>query len=372
MAKGRPALQVEALTYSESIDGIVDKHFRGRPSHRAEDNAAYDINKIVEVHGARLLRSRQEYLPTASGLEAALQWASLCFELEPDVFVTILSKGNSYNRSTSEPEYKVTVVANTPQRAAEAMVAFKKEFSRRQDSDGPGFFIMTNGRELQRAPLEEKHKLDDATLDLLYGEEFGKWARSFTTGLDESGISILCGEPGTGKTSFLRHVMSVLSATHRFYFVPVDNFGILSSGNLTEFWKTEHRAYPSARKVLVLEDAETLLRDRESEHNAVSSILNLTDGLMTELVKVHLLATLNCKRDTLDKALMRPGRLRFFRDFGRIEAARAREIAARFGLTLPEDETGHGYTLAEIFASEKFEEKTAGAKKAKRPIGFGA
>jgi hypothetical protein len=37
---------------------------------------------------------------------------------------------------------------------------------------------------------------------------------------------------------------------------------LVSSGTLTEFWKAEQRDYPSAAKVLVLEDAETLLSER--------------------------------------------------------------------------------------------------------------
>jgi SpoVK/Ycf46/Vps4 family AAA+-type ATPase len=160
----------------------------------------------------------------------------------------------------------------------------------------------------------------------------------------------------------------MMNATHRFYFVPVDNFSLLASGSLTEFWKAEQRDHPTAAKVLVLEDAETLLRERDSdERNPVSSILNLTDGLMTQFIKVHLVATLNSKRDQLDKALLRPGRLRFFRNFERIPRERAERLAKHYGLKLG-DRTK--FSLAELFASEKFQSNTSGAVKNRGPIGF--
>ena len=98
-------------------------------------------------------------------------------------------------------------------------------------------------------------------------------------------------------------------------------------------------------------------------------LLNLTDGLMTQFIKVHLIATLNCERDSLDKALMRPGRLRFFKDFERIPRKRAVRIAEHYSLKLP---VHLDFTLAEVFASEKFADHTVAAKKKRGPVGFAA
>jgi len=162
--------------------------------------------------------------------------------------------------------------------------------------------------------------------------------------------------------------MCAVSKTHRFYFVPVDNFGLLSSGSLTEFWKGEQREYPSASKVLVLEDAEALLAERDRhKHSPVAAVLNLTDGLMTQFIKLHLICTLNCKADDVDPALLRPGRLRFFRNFERIPRARAIRLAELYNVSLADKAN---FSLAEIFASPNFSKNTAGAVKDRGPVGF--
>ncbi len=360
-------LQVEALTYSDSFDSIVDRNFRNRPAHRVEDNGVYDIEAMVKELGDKMIRSRQEYIIAPSGLTKQLKWATVCFALEPDLFVTAFSS----RTGSGDDGYKITVTADKPERAAETIAMLRKRYAPKpEESDGPSFFILTSRSDRpQRAPLQESHLMTDEQLTLHYGSEFAAWSKSFTSGMDEPGISILCGETGTGKTSFIRHVMYSLSATHRFYFIPVDNFALLSSDSLMNFWKVEQQKHRAAQKVLVLEDAETILMNREDhERNPVSTILNLTDGLMTQFVEVHLLATLNCKRESLDKALLRPGRLRFFRDFQRLELKHAQQIAAHYGLNIAPDRSS--YSLAEIFASEKFGNHTQGAKKEKAPIGF--
>jgi hypothetical protein len=368
MPKQSRVLQVETINYTDTFDYIVSRQFRNRPTHRAEDTACYDIDSMVKAYQDKLIRSRQEYVPSPSGLTTQLRWASLCFELEQDLFVVVLAKNNASARARTVDEFKITVTTLSPQRAAETLASLRNKFIPKVEHHGPGFFIMTGtSRRAEWAPLEETHRLNQEQLSLHYGEEASKWAVDFVSGLNETGISILCGEAGTGKTSFLRHVMSVLCETHRFYFVPVDNFGLLTSGSLTDFWKGEQREHPDAAKVLVLEDAETLLRERDEEGSPVSTILNLTDGLMTQFIKLHLVATLNCKRSALDKALLRPGRLRFFRDFPRLTHAQAMQIAQHYGLKLAKHSD---YSLAEIFASEKFSERTSGAVKEKRPIGF--
>jgi hypothetical protein len=368
MPKRERALQVEALTYSDTFDALVDLHFRGRPSHRADDTGAYDVAKLVKKLGAKLTRSRQEYLPAPSGLSTQIEWATLCFHLEEDVFLKVMAKGNSAFRSRhGEDEYNVIVTAGSPEKAVATLSGLRREFLQRDD-DGPAFFIMTGGRRPERALLENTHLLDTRRLALHYGEEFPEWADEFLRNLGEAGISILRGESGTGKTSFLRHAMCTLAKTHRFYFVPVDNFNLLSSGMLTEFWKAEQRDYPSASKVLVLEDAETLLTEREHEkHSPVSALLNLTDGLMTQFIKLHLICTLNSKIDDVDQALLRPGRLRFFKTFERIPRERAAQLAKEHNLTLPDKSD---FTLAEVFASPKFAQNTSGAFKDKARVGF--
>jgi hypothetical protein len=160
------------------------------------------------------------------------------------VFVTIFAKG------FAAEVFKVSVSACSAKKAAETLVQLRREFLPEDDATGPGFFIMSDNRRAQRAKLGRKHQLDPVRLALHYGDNFPAWDREFQQGLNEHGISILRGNPGTGKTSYLRHVMCSLAATHRFYFVPVDNFELLTSGRLTAFLEGGARRASSGDKGL--------------------------------------------------------------------------------------------------------------------------
>ena len=61
--------------------------------------------------------------------------------------------------------------------------------------------------------------------------------------------------------------------------------------------------------ILVLEDCENLLRSRDvSKNSSVSSILNLTDGIIGDVLNLKIIATLNTI-DKIDTALLRKGRM---------------------------------------------------------------
>src|SRR5439155_1566604 len=90
------------------------------------------------------------------------------------------------------------------------------------------------------------------------------------------GASVFRGEPGTGKTSFIRHLIAGLHSTHRFYYLPMNAERYLASPELVEFWLHESRSAPDLKKVVVLEDAEDLLMRRSADNRSkVSSLLNI-------------------------------------------------------------------------------------------------
>jgi hypothetical protein len=50
MAKQHKVIQVEALTYSDSFESVVDKNFRNRPLHRVEDSGPFDVERILKAY----------------------------------------------------------------------------------------------------------------------------------------------------------------------------------------------------------------------------------------------------------------------------------------------------------------------------------
>ena len=63
--------------------------------------------------------------------------------------------------------------------------------------------------------------------------------------------------------------------------------------------------------VIILEDCEQLLKDRSENvfTNGISNILNMTDGLYSDILNIKFIATFNSPDTSIDKALMRKGRL---------------------------------------------------------------
>ena len=63
--------------------------------------------------------------------------------------------------------------------------------------------------------------------------------------------------------------------------------------------------------ILIIEDAERVIADREGNGSSagVSNILNLTDGILGDCLNIQIVATFNMKREKIDQALLRKGRL---------------------------------------------------------------
>jgi ATPase family associated with various cellular activities (AAA) len=145
---------------------------------------------------------------------------------------------------------------------------------------------------------------------------------------------------------------------------------MLASNQISEFWSKERRKYPGAEMIFVIEDAEHLLLDRaKSEDTAVSSILNLTDGFMSDLVRIHLVCTINCDVDSIDEAILRPGRQKSFKEFTLLAYPQAIRLASTLGFELPEE---RAYSLAEIYHFRHSKTDPPLLTRQVRTVGFGA
>jgi hypothetical protein len=77
------------------------------------------------------------------------------------------------------------------------------------------------------------------------------------------------------------------------------------------------------KKVVILEDAESLLMQRAPDNQAhVSALLNMSDGLLGDVLKLHLICAVNCSLGKIDGALLSLGRLLRYREFKRLSNSR--------------------------------------------------
>lgn len=223
---------------------------------------------------------------------------------------------------------------------------------------------------VERIPVTPDQIVPRERLALYYGDDMPAWLAAWLEILNRRryGLTVLTGAPGTGKTSLLRSLAHWLVETHVFYFMPAARFASVESGEIVSFWANENRNSP-LRKVLILEDAESvLLRRGDDNREKVATLLNLTDGMLGDALGLHVVCTLNSELADLDPALLRAGRLVAHRDFELLTGTQARQLAAVLGVPAP---SGDRLSLAELFNPAA---KSAFARPAapRRSMGFHA
>ena len=168
-------------------------------------------------------------------------------------------------------------------------------------------------------------------------------------------ILLLTGIPGTGKTTFIRNMIveNNLNAD-----ITYDEKLITSDAFFLDFINDKDK------DILVIEDADTLLYDREREKSTVlNKILNISDGLIKNVAKKIIFSTNITDIDMIDPALIRPGRCYDVLDFRKLSYEESLKVVDAKGLDRTIDQREH--TLAELFSSNKREQTTN-----KRKMGF--
>ena len=183
--------------------------------------------------------------------------------------------------------------------------------------------------------MEKAAPVNENELALHYGDDFVEWERTWLERLRQrrSGVTVLYGPPGCGKTSYLRGLMSRLMGQFEFYYIPVSAFDVLSSPSFVSFWMEREDGTRARQRIAVMEDAEELLLPRDAgSRDKVSNLLNIGDGFLGEHLKLHVIATTNAPVQQLDPALLRPGRLMGSREFRRLSRMEASRLASAKGL----------------------------------------
>jgi SpoVK/Ycf46/Vps4 family AAA+-type ATPase len=203
--------------------------------------------------------------------------------------------------------------------------------------------------------------MDDEGMHLCYGSDSIQWVNDFSrqTQTKSGGITILDGPAGTGKSTLIAQLMRRLYQTHVFYVLSVAQHEALSCPGMVEFWQQQNGRRPNEVKVIIMEDAEKILLQRRSDNNeAVSALLNIADGLIGQMLRVHVICTLNQGMEYLDPAILRPGRLRSYRYVGLLSRDEAQKLAAKHKLPFAADEDRDQFTLAEVFHGQVYKQQT--------------
>jgi len=161
-------------------------------------------------------------------------------------------------------------------------------------------------------------------LELNYGASFSKVHDVIVKKLNENngkGIILLHGEPGTGKTSYIKYLTSLIKDKD-ILFIPPSMAEMLSEPSIIPFLM-DHK-----NSILIIEDAERVISDRQGNGSpaGVSNILNLTDGILGDCLSIQIVATFNMKREKIDQALLRKGRLIAEHKFDKLTSEETNEL----------------------------------------------
>ena len=175
----------------------------------------------------------------------------------------------------------------------------------------------------------------------------------------KSGLHLFHGIPGTGKSTYIRHLIS--KQTKDVIFLSPSIAASLDSPNFMKL------LLDNPNSILVVEDAEELLVSREGgRSSSVAMLLNLTDGILGEGLGIQVIATFNTPLGNIDKALLRKGRLLSIYEFKALEITKARSLMQELGKN--PNSLLQATTLADIYHYD--ENDTSMHTPKKNTIGF--
>ncbi len=212
--------------------------------------------------------------------------------------------------------------------------------------------VANNNFQIIRHPINNNFEIRD--LDINYGYGFEQFHNELMMRFkgETKGLVLFHGLPGTGKTYYIRHLLREMANANKVViYMPPNMVDYLTEPSFLTFLSRTVKNYSTSNQfcVLLIEDAEPLLAQRESESRiqGVTNLLNMTDGLLNDMLKLQMICTFNVELSKLDAALLRPGRLIARKEFKPLSVLDANRLAQRLGI---KKEIKKPTTLSQIYA----------------------
>ena len=222
-------------------------------------------------------------------------------------FCIVMKKKNIYARMEKNVGECYVLFDNNNDGSLKEFIELIEEYYVAPEEDDANIYKIAqtmSGFCLKKSKVKE---VPDFELERQYNDDFIRENNKickFIEDADKSGLVILHGEKGTGKTTYIRNLIS----THpdkKFVFVSPDLVSFLGTPAFTDFINTLNN------HIIILEDCENAIRDRKitGANSAVSTLLNMTDGLLADDLGIKFICTFNADIQDIDPALLRKGRL---------------------------------------------------------------
>jgi len=250
---------------------------------------------------------------------------------------------------------------NTDISKVESVISGIKKFKVRKSRGKPEISLLVNAKH----GIETKSfKIAKPKLNIQdnYNDDFKEIHQTIVKRLskkNDKGLVLLHGKPGTGKTSYVRHLISSLKKD--VIFLPPNMAGVITNPDLISV------LIDNPNSIFVIEDAENIVVDREQDgHSPVTALLNISDGLLSDCLNIQIICSFNTDISKVDSALLRKGRLIAKYEFKELSIEKAQLLSHKLGF----DSTFHTpMTLTAIYNQN---EKDFQQGKKRTQIGFKA
>lgn len=215
----------------------------------------------------------------------------------------------------------------------------------------------SRGLDLQSFDID----VPEMDIEMNYGEEWKekhKQLKDILTFKRKKGIALLHGLPGTGKSMYIRNLISSISHDKTVVYLPNQLIRSITDPSFIPLM-AEYSG-----SVLVIEDADEAIRARKNGGATVDKLLNLSDGILSDFLNMQIICTFNSDIATIDEALLRKGRLILKHKFDKLSIEQSQKLSDHLGF---KTEIKQPMTLAEIYNQD---DSLADVNVERQKIGF--
>jgi SpoVK/Ycf46/Vps4 family AAA+-type ATPase len=219
--------------------------------------------------------------------------------------------------------FRILYSQNSIEKANEILEKIKRQIPTNKKELPSVYLIYSANRGYQIRKIELENQ--KSSINSLYNDDFVPVHKTIMKRLakeNDKGIVLLHGLPGTGKTSYIRYLASKIKKNIIFF--PPNLASNITGPDLVEILLNNKNS------ILIIEDAENLIMDRgHSSNSAVSALLNVADGLLSDCLNIQIICTFNTHINNIDKALLRKGRLIAKYEFKELDTEKANQLSKK-------------------------------------------